>query len=197
MKKGRGRKAAWDAFVQQTAGIIYAAVQRGLRQWPHTQQDVEDRAQDVYVRLLQDDCRLLKTFDPKRAGLSTWLTLVTRSTVRDYMLKRRVETVSIEVVGSDVRTGSNSSHANSHPPVDLSILTERQRLVLQMVFDEGMTVDQAAARIGVDLLSIRSTKHKALSRLRESMNLGEKGEEKGQLESADSGDEKPVSSLEQ
>ena len=158
-----GRKHAWDAFVQQTAPLIYAAVRRSLQRWPLDAQDVDDRAQDVYVRLLQDDCRLLKTFDPRRASLSTWLTLVAQSTVRDCMMKRRVQTVAL--VEHDGGLAPESCEPEVSLPLD--VLTDRQRLVLRMLFDEEMTVEQAAARLGVDAQTIRSTKHKALSRLRE------------------------------
>ena len=47
------------------------------------------------------------------------------------------------------------------------LLTARQRLVLRMLFDQRMTVCRAAALLGVDEQTVRSTKHKALSRLRE------------------------------
>ena len=38
-----------------------------------------------------------------------------------------------------------------------------------MLFDEDMSVEQAAARLNVDPQTIRSEKHKALTRLREAM----------------------------
>ena len=38
-----------------------------------------DAAQDVFVRLCAGDFRLLKTYDPARASLATWLAVVARS----------------------------------------------------------------------------------------------------------------------
>src|SRR5262249_14536992 len=75
----RGDKPAWDAFVRRYAGLILSAVRGVAREGG----DVEDLAQEVFVRLCKDDFRLLKTYDPTRAGLSTWLTIVARSTARD------------------------------------------------------------------------------------------------------------------
>jgi RNA polymerase sigma-70 factor (ECF subfamily) len=49
----------------------------------------------------------------------------------------------------------------------MHLLTDRQRLVLQMLFDDDLTVEQVARRMGVDEQTVRSTKHKALTRLRE------------------------------
>ena len=171
-----GRKGAWDAFVRQTAPLVYAAVTRTLRAWNHTQQDIEDRVQDVYVKLLADDCRLLRTYDQQRASLSTWLTLVARSTTRDALQKRRVETVPLAdqdgCRASHVpATGAPHSTANGIQIPSFDCLTERQRQVLQMLFEQNMTVEEAAARLEVDPQTVRSTKHKALSRLREHMGL--------------------------
>jgi RNA polymerase sigma factor (sigma-70 family) len=172
----KGRKVAWDAFVKQTAPLVYAAVKRTLRAWNHTQQDIEDRVQDVYVKLLADECRLLKTYDDKRASLSTWLTLVARSTTRDALQKRRIETVPIANQDGSApsfipATPSAQSNANGILLPQFDCLTERQREVLAMLFEQNMTVEEAAARLEVDPQTVRSTKHKALTRLRQQMGL--------------------------
>ena len=53
-----------------------------------------DAAQDVFVRLCGDDYRLLKTYDPARAGISTWLAVVSRSAAIDHVRRRRQATDS-------------------------------------------------------------------------------------------------------
>jgi RNA polymerase sigma-70 factor (ECF subfamily) len=90
----RGEKAAWDAFVRRYGGLIVAAV-RGI---VTAQAEIEDLTQEVFVRLCKDDFRLLRSYDPARASLSTWLTIVARSTVRDALRRRRAEMVPIEAV---------------------------------------------------------------------------------------------------
>lgn len=160
-----GSKPAWDAFVQQNSGIIYAAVQRALRYKTGDQRDVDDRVQDVFVRLIQNDCRLLRTYDARRASLSTWLTLVARSVVHQHLQKRSLNTVPLcpsdAVIEPDPISGSE--------PLPLDGLTGRQREVLEMLFEQGLSVEEAAVRIGVNPQTIRSTKHKALSRLRQEL----------------------------
>ena len=81
----RGEKAAWDAFVRRYGGLVVAAV-RGVAM---AQPEVEDLTQEVFVRLCKDDFRLLRTYDPARASLSTWITIVARSTARDGLRRRR------------------------------------------------------------------------------------------------------------
>src|SRR5712692_5260305 len=88
----RGEKGAWDAFVRRYAALIMAAV-RGVA--PEGG-EAEDLAQEVFVRLCRDEFRLLKTYDPARAGLTTWLTIVARSTARDAQRRRRIPSEPID-----------------------------------------------------------------------------------------------------
>ena len=158
-----GDKQAWDDFVQQYSGVIYAAVGHVFGQWGAgvTGRTVQDIAQDVFVRLIKDDYRLLRKYQPNRASLETWLTLIARSVAIDCLRKRRLETSGMEL--SDLPAAEPAAHGN---PVPLHLLTPRQRLVLRLLFDEDRSVAEAAQMPNVEEQTIRSTKHKALSRLR-------------------------------
>ena len=163
-----GDPLAWETFVKQTAGIIYAAAQRCMRGGGLQQRELEDRVQDVYVRLVQNNFRLLKTYDSRRASLSTWLTLVTRSLVREHLQKRSLHVVALESYDAPIKSEKPTVNGD----VPLHLLTERQRIVLDMLFQQGMSVEEAARRLDVDPQTIRSTKHKALIRLRQEMPDG-------------------------
>ena len=159
----RGEKRAWDAFVAQVAPIILAAVRRTLISHSHRADKglAEDIAQDVFVRLVEDDFRLLRRYDPARASLSTWLTLVARGTTLNQLRRRRIPTVPVE----------RAQETASRPPPDgielpLDLLSPRQRLVLRLLYDDELSVKEAAEALGVAPQTIRSTKHKAIARLR-------------------------------
>ena len=183
----RGEKKAWDEFVEKYSPMIYASVKRTLSSSSTNipGKTLEDIAQEVFIRLIRDDYRLLRQFDPKRASLSTWLALVARSVCIDQLRKRQIETFSLE--DSDIKASSGSLNsamtesANSQA-LPLHLLTARQRLVLNMLFEEQMSVSQAANIIGVDNQTIRSTKHKALERLRShfgSAKIKQTGDKRG------------------
>ena len=90
----RGDGAAWEGFVRRYGGLVVAAV-RGVAAMPG---DVEDLTQEVFLRLCKDDFRLLRSYDSERAAISTWITIVARSTARDAMRRRRAESVPIDAV---------------------------------------------------------------------------------------------------
>lgn len=156
----RGDKSAWNAFVRRYAGLIVAAV-RGVA---HDSGDVEDLVQEVFVRLCKDDFRLVKTYDPSRAGLSTWLTIVARSTARDALRRRQLAVTPIDAVPEGLLA------TEPPPPEKLKLpdglLSPRQKLVLTMLYDQDMEVAEIATALGVDPQTVRSTHHKAMIKLR-------------------------------
>ncbi len=167
----RGDKRAWDAFVDRWAGVIHAAVQRAFQggRGAAARAEVEDTVQDVFLRLVKNDCRLLRSYDANRASLSTWLTLVARSTAIDRLRRKRPPpTVPLEP--GDTTQASPQARSAGGPEIPLHLLSARQRLVMTLLFDEQLSVAEAAAFIGVDEQTIRSTKHKALTRLREHLS---------------------------
>jgi len=168
-----GDKDAWDDFVRAAAPIIYAAVRRSMRHRGGASQEINDRVQDVYVRLLREDCRLLRTFDPKRASLPTWLTLISRTVVHEQMRKHKQHTVSLNgferAPGSEGVRESGKGAADVRLPI--SMLSPLQKRVLELLFDHGLSVEQAAARLQVEAQTVRSAKHKALTRLREHLGM--------------------------
>ena len=159
-----GDKASWDAFVDRYAPVIWAAVRRVVRGRLDRGdgREVEDAVQDVFVRLVRHDYRLLRSYDPNRAAITTWLTVVARSVAIDMMRRKRLETVAIDPHDVPERQPT----ASKGPAIPLHLLSGRQRLVLRLLFDEDRSVADAARVLGVDEQTIRSTKHKALTRLR-------------------------------
>ena len=156
-----GDSAAWERFVRRFGGLIVAAV-RGVAQ---SQADIEDLTQEVFVRLCKDEFRLLRSYDPARAGLSTWLTIVARSTARDALRRRRAESVPIDAVPEGQL---------AVPPVEPvqrlklpdALLSPRQREILAMLYDKEMEVAEIAQALGIDPQTVRSAHHKAMIKLR-------------------------------
>ena len=156
----RGEKSAWDGFVRRYAGLILAAVRGVARDGS----DIEDLVQEVFARLCKDDFRLVKTYDPARAGMTTWLTIVARSTARDALRRRQPPVTPIDAV-PEALLAVEDRHVE---PLKLpeALLSPRQKLVLSMIYDKDMDVAEIAAALGVDPQTVRSTHHKAMLKLR-------------------------------
>lgn len=156
----RGDKAAWDHFVRRYAGLILSAVRGAARAGT----ELDDLVQEVFARLCKDNFRLLKTYDPTRAGLSTWLTIVARSTARDALRRRQLPMTPIDAVPESLLASGGAPPEKLRLPEGL--LSPRQKLVLNMLYDRDMEVAEIAETLGVDPQTVRSTHHKAMLKLR-------------------------------
>jgi RNA polymerase sigma factor (sigma-70 family) len=157
----RGEKGAWDRFVRRYAGLILSAVRSTAR--PGV--ELEDIVQEVFTRLCKDNFRLLKTYDATRAGLSTWLTIVARSTARDMQRRRQPLITPIDSVPEVMLSVTAEPQEKLRLPDGL--LSPRQKLVLTLIYEREMDVAEIATSLGIDPQTVRSTHHKAMLKLRE------------------------------
>jgi RNA polymerase sigma-70 factor (ECF subfamily) len=157
----RGERGAWEAFVRRYAGLVAAAV-RGVAREPA---EVEDLAQEVFLRLCKDDFRLLRSYDPARAGLSTWITIVARSTARDAMRRYRPILMPIDAV-PEGRLAVDPVEPAQKLKLPEALLSPRQREILTMLYDREMEVAEVAKVLGIDPQTVRSAHHKAMVKLR-------------------------------
>lgn len=161
-----GDKAEWDEFVERFTPVIWAAAKGTL--FAHTgsvnEEDVRELVQAVFVRLVAQEYRLLRGYDPGKASLVTWLTIVARSAAIDSLRRRRLPVVPLDEQAMDVAAPPEPSTAGIELPGNL--LSPRQKLVLHLLCDDGMETSEIAALLGVDAQTVRSTIHKAVSRLR-------------------------------
>ncbi|HEU0156372.1 MAG TPA: sigma-70 family RNA polymerase sigma factor [Stellaceae bacterium] len=157
----RAEHGAWEAFVKRYAGLVVAAV-RTIAREPG---EVEDLVQEVFLRLCKNDFRLLKSYDPDRAGISTWITIVARSTARDAMRRHRPLAVPIEAV-PEARLAVDPVEPARKLKLPEALLSPRQREILAMLYDRDMEVAEIAANLGIDPQTVRSAHHKAMVKLR-------------------------------
>lgn len=164
-----GDKAAWDRFVEGYGPIILGTIRRALSSYRSTV-DESDVFQDVFVRLCKEDFRLLRQYDPERAGLKTWLKVVAHSASIDALRRLRRQTVSLD----DTPEVALAIDAEPIEKVKIpeNLLTPRQRLVITLLYEQDLEVSDVATRLGVDPQTVRSTHHKAMTRLRQHFDDG-------------------------
>jgi RNA polymerase sigma-70 factor (ECF subfamily) len=160
----QGDRAAWERFEARYSRVVLAAAARALAAAQRAQ-EAHDVAQDVFLRLAEDGYRLLKGYDPARASLATWLTVVARNRAIDLLRRRRPTTQPLDRRALEVAAPAAPFKEGLKVPAGL--LTARQRLVLHLLFDKDLDPPEVAALIGVEVHTVRSTKHKAIARLRD------------------------------
>jgi len=156
-----GDRRSWTVFVRRYAALIVAAV----RSVAPTAGDVEDLTQEVFVRLCKDDFRLLRSYDATRASLSTWITIVARSTARDSLRRRRPNSIPIDAV-PEAHLKIDAIEPTPKLKLPETLLSPRQREILGMLYDGEMDVAEIATALRIDPQTVRSAHHKAMLKLR-------------------------------
>lgn len=161
-----GDKAAWEGFIRRYSALVAAAVRSmALRSPGVGTADIEDLVQEVFFRLCKDDFRLLRSYDPSRAGITTWLTIVARSAARDATRRRRLDSIDL---GSAPESALATMPAEPRERITIpdGLLSPRQNEVLTLLYDREMTVTEVAAALAIDPQTVRSMHHKAMLKLR-------------------------------
>jgi RNA polymerase sigma factor (sigma-70 family) len=141
-------------------------------------QDAEEVLQDVYLKIFEGKAR----FDG-RSTLKTWLFSVIRRTAASQTRQRMLHDVLTakwarrELDPVSPTTDAAAQHAQTSEALIAALqqLARRQREVLELVFYHDMTVEEAAAAMGVSLGSARvhydRGKRQLLARLNGKLSL--------------------------
>ena len=132
----------------------------------------EELVQDVFLKVWRSS----KTFDPSRAGFSTWLYRVTRSAAIDLYRKRAHKVSQIPDGETHLLTARDSS-AGPQEVVDeswlswrvsraLEVLDAPHREVIELAYFGGLSQREISERTGMPLGTVKSRTASAFKRLR-------------------------------
>ncbi|GFM38461.1 RNA polymerase sigma factor [Desulfovibrio psychrotolerans] len=168
-----GDRRAWQEFVscykQHITRVVSWTLRRHSPQLPLAE-ETDDVVQEVFMRLIRGNYRLLESWNPQRGTFSTWLTVVSRSTALDTLRNTRSRALAHSMhlsldecpeLLADVKSSTDALH------IPEGILTPRQKSVLLLMFEKDMTAEEIAAFLDISPQTVRSTMHSAILRLRE------------------------------
>ena len=169
--RGSARETA-NALVrgeQGGVGGVCAAIcwaRRGRRAQSRPR-DRRDRGSDPggVLRLCRDDFRLLRSYDPERAGLSTWITIVSAAPRATRCVATADASSPIDAV-PEAQLAVDAVEPVRKLKLPEALLSPRQREILTMLYDKDMEVAEIAAQLGIDPQTVRSAHHKAMIKLR-------------------------------
>jgi RNA polymerase sigma-70 factor (ECF subfamily) len=156
-----GDKDAMAAVYDRYRGVVYGVALRVLGNTTAA----EDVLQEVFLRLWRNP----NGFDAGRGKLPAWLAVIARNRSIDYLRKRPpeddIEEFSIRS-NIDLEDGFARMQAVARIRDVISHLPQEQRKSLEMVYFEGMTQSEIAARTGEPLGTIKTRIRTGLLTLR-------------------------------
>ena len=164
-----GRQEALAALYDESASLVYTLVLRIVG----NREDAEEVTLDVYSQVWKS----ASGYQPDRATVTGWLTMLARSRaidrVRARARKRMEET--LEVVGEAADPGSTPeqrtviAEEQGRVRAALAGLPDEQRQLLELACYSGYTQSELAARLGLPLGTVKTRMRLGMLRLREEL----------------------------
>lgn len=180
----------WEEFIRRFRKVIAMVALRACREWSETSPDlIEDRIQDTFVKLCDDDCSLLRRFQSRHPGAFLgFLRSVTASVVYDYF---RAEHAIRRDVGSTTELNEAiyqlDHEAGSMSPSDLEIflneinelllqrgnspMEERDRTIFWLHYRGGLTAKEIASLkwMKLEIKGVESVLHRMILYVKEAL----------------------------
>lgn len=138
-------------------------VERYVRSHIQNEQDRADIVHEVFLNAIS----ALKSYDPSRSAIGTWLYAITKNAVVDYYrrLSRTPQPLIPEELTEEddrILTAENLDMLASA----LERLPDRERKIIVLRFYYGLSPAETAQRVGVSYSNVRFLQHSALKKLR-------------------------------
>jgi RNA polymerase sigma-70 factor (ECF subfamily) len=138
-----GGPGSWDRFVQGHRLVVFKAVHAAAYRFRATAADVEDAAGQVFLELLEDDAKLLRSFQGKSA-LTTWLSVIAyRTAAREFSRRARAREVE------SARPAARPRARDTDVLEQMEKLPEADRRALILFHIEDASYREIADQLGI------------------------------------------------
>jgi RNA polymerase sigma-70 factor (ECF subfamily) len=188
----------WRDFLRQCSPLASVVALRVARMWTNsaTPAMVEDIVQDVFLKLCEQERRILRDFEPRGDdSFFGLLRIVTASVANDYFRRQRSEKRGGKVVTSSLEEDTFPIHAsgdgssevqrtvflvqlNQILQSDPRAISERDRSIFWLYYQQGFTAVEIAGMAGLGLTpkGVESALRRITSWAREELGKRRRGE---------------------
>ena len=183
-----GRGEAWQEFFHRYSRLITSVVIRMARQWGDTSPElINDLTQEVYLNLANDNCRLLKTFEPVHENAVVgYLKAITANVALGYFraihaAKRGSggnieDTVYLDAAPVDISSTREPEMMVMMEEIDQILkekASERDLAIFRLHYHQGLTAKEIAAMPAVQLTvkGVESVLHRLIQVLRHELKV--------------------------
>ena len=163
-----GESDALTTLFERHSPLLFAIARRVLR----NDAEAEDAVQQIFI----DVFRSIEQFDPGKGEFKTWLLMFAyhRSFDRRRHLSANGFFSTDSLEESFIDSLSESLRSTAYPSIEAAILIRevlgqielRQRRTIELVYYEGLTAEEVAARTGETVRVVRHNLYRGLEKLR-------------------------------
>jgi len=135
---GSKDEVVWTEFIGRFHVVIAAAVLRTARRWGEpSRPQLDDLIQDTYLKLCENDSRLLRSFQPRQEdSIYGFLKVVAANVVHDHFksaLAAKRGASQTEMIGEPIPTGTKTAGADGFEAVSQRLqLAQVDRILIQV-----------------------------------------------------------------
>lgn len=171
-----GNPAAWREFFDRFDRLIYRCITKvmgrfGTKIGP---EDIQEVYATLLLQLVANDKHKLRSFDPARGNrLGTWIGMLAINASYDYLraMKREAKRApAIEMESLTCERPDPFEECDRKQRVELLTrllegLSAKDRQLVTLYFEEGLSPEEVAERMGISVKTVYSKKHKLTARL--------------------------------
>ena len=163
-----GESDALTTLFERHSPLLFAIARRVLR----NEAEAEDAVQQIFI----DVFRSIEQFDPGKGEFKTWLLMFAYH--RSFDRRRHLSAIGFfstdSLEESFIDSLSESLRLTAYPSIEAGILIQevlgqielRQRRTIELVYYEGLTAEEVAARTGETVRVVRHNLYRGLEKLR-------------------------------
>jgi RNA polymerase sigma-70 factor, ECF subfamily len=153
-----GEKGAWDEFVRRTKSAMYRGATVALRKFRITDKEaIENVYQQVYVELLRDNGKALKTYRGE-SDLEGWVSVISMRTAYRIQRQKAPEAQLPELLPAapTVAPGEKAERTEFLNKLDAAFrkLDAREAALLRLSYYEQMSYKEIATALNLPLNSV-------------------------------------------
>lgn len=169
---------AWRELNQRYARLITSCIQRVVGRF--AKRVSVDAVEEIYatfsLKLLANDKLKLRSFEPSRGNkLGTWLGMLATHCAYDYLRSVRREPSAVclteaETLSCDEQDPCESAMLNERAQLVRELLadfSDKDRKFVALYYQDGLSPEHVAERLGISVKTVYSKKHKIQRKLSE------------------------------
>ena len=171
----------WEAFVRAYSRLIWHSIQKTFlhHSFPFLREDVEDVFGDLFLSLVANDYKKLRSFrDDYACSTSTWLTVMATRRAIDFIRKHGKQRASAREHDADelvLRMADAAANAEESLErrqllwrIDEAAagLSDEDRILFHMLLKEGKPPEETARKLGISPGAVYVRKHRLVGRIK-------------------------------
>ena len=172
----RGEKAAWDAFVEQYAKLVYHTIKitANFRQAETPPDFADDLFQEIFLTLVTDDFAQLRRFrGDNGCTLASWLRMIAARRTIDHLRKHRHRTELVTDAHGNQQDNPElaASEGQLHESLAraLESLTAHERILIKLFYTGISSASDVASMLHLSVGAVYTQKSRILAKLRETL----------------------------